>query len=228
MGIIDDLTRILGDVQHLTVEGEQGAVTVIDGGEVVVLQRHGLDSYTPAHRIDHAANLSALTMLGCDRVLAMSSVGSLRVEIPVATIVVPDDFVALEAPPTSVHHDARSHIVPGFAPEWRTRVLGTWREHDHGEVIDGGVYWQTNGPRFETPAEVGYLAAHADLVGMTVGSECIVACELGIAYAAICVVDNLANGLGDSLLTREAFEAGKAANSARVLRTLAEVLPVLA
>ncbi len=38
---------------------------------------------------------------------------------------------------------------------------------------------------------------------MTIASECIAACELGLAYAAICVVDNLANGVGESELTME-------------------------
>ena len=61
---------------------------------------------------------------------------------------------------------------------------------------DGGVYWQTIGPRFETPAEIRLIAPHADVVGMTIASECILAGELGLEYAALCVVDNLANGLG--------------------------------
>ena len=61
---------------------------------------------------------------------------------------------------------------------------------------DGGVYWQAIGPRFETPAEIRLIAAHADVVGMTIASECIVAGELGLDYAALCMVDNLANGLG--------------------------------
>ena len=65
---------------------------------------------------------------------------------------------------------------------------------------DGGVYWQTLGPRFETPAEIRLIAAHADVVGMTIASECIVAGELGLDYAALCVVDNLANGLGEGEL----------------------------
>ena len=37
---------------------------------------------------------------------------------------------------------------------------------------------------------------HADVIGMTVASECVVAGELGLRYAALCVVDNLANGVG--------------------------------
>ncbi len=39
------------------------------------------------------------------------------------------------------------------------------------------------------------FAQHADVVGMTMASECVVAGELGLAYASVCVVDNLANGV---------------------------------
>ena len=46
--------------------------------------------------------------------------------------------------------------------------------------------------------ELRLLAAHADLVGMTMASECIVAGELGLSYAAVCVVVNHAAGRGDS------------------------------
>ena len=96
------------------------------------------------------------------------------------------------------------------------------------ELRDGGVYWQTIGPRFETPAEIRLLAAHADVVGMTVASECVLARELGLAYAAVCVVDNLANGVGDHPLTIEEFERGKAANRDRLLGALGAVVPELA
>ena len=94
-------------------------------------------------------------------------------------------------------------------------------------VEDGGVYWQTNGPRFETPAEIRLLAAHADLVGMTMASECIVAGELGLSYAAICVVDNLANGIGDAPLDVEGLEADRAENASRLAGALEALLPEL-
>ena len=58
-------------------------------------------------------------------------------------------------------------------------------------------------------------------------SECIVAGELGLAYAAICVVDNLANGLGAQPLTTDEFERGKLANQAVLLAALALLLPHL-
>jgi 5'-methylthioadenosine phosphorylase len=90
------------------------------------------------------------------------------------------------------------------------------------------VYWQTTGPRFETAAEVRMIAAFADVVGMTIGSECVASRELGLAYAAVCVVDNLANGVADTPLTVEEFEAGRAANAAALTETLRRVVPELA
>jgi len=92
---------------------------------------------------------------------------------------------------------------------------------------DGGVYWQTIGPRFETPAEVRLIAAHADVVGMTVGSECVIAGELGLQYAALCMVDNLANGLGAEQLSVAEMEVDRAANAAALRDGLAAVLPRL-
>ena len=85
---IADLVADL-DVQSVTTES---GVVRYEGGEVVVLARHGADSARPAHRVDHAANLRALLDAGCDRVLALASTGSLRADWPVGTVVVPDDF----------------------------------------------------------------------------------------------------------------------------------------
>jgi len=223
----DDVAATLGGGRRRTIEGARGSVSVLEVDDAVILQRHGLDRYSPAHRIDHAANVAALASMGCDRIVALSSVGSLRPGIAVGTVVVPDDFIALDGPSVVVREDGASHVVPGFTPGWREHVLAAWHRHDDGPTLGLGVYWQTNGPRFETPAEVRYLATFADVVGMTVGSECVVACELGLDYAAVCVVDNLANGLGDGLLTNEEFEAGKAANVQRVIRTLGRLVPDL-
>ena len=47
--------------------------------------------------------------------------------------------------------DERGHSVPAFDPEWRARVLTAWSAHAPRPPVDGGVYVQTTGPRFETP-----------------------------------------------------------------------------
>jgi 5'-methylthioadenosine phosphorylase len=196
--------------------------------DLVVLQRHR-HPYTPAQLVDHVANLRTLLDRGCDRVLALSSVGGLRQELGVGTFLVPDDFISLHTSITTFD-DARGHIVPSLRSEWRDRVIEAWRDSAASvtPVVVGGVYWQNFGPRFETAAEIRLIAQFADVVGMTMASECIVAQELGLEYACVCVVDNLANGVADRPLTFEEFEAGKRANRETLFAALDAVLPALA
>jgi 5'-methylthioadenosine phosphorylase len=195
--------------------------------DAVYLQRHGADRYVLPHRIDHLANMRSLVDVGCDRVLALGSVGGLQPELGPGTFVCPDDFVALGAGP--VHFDdERAHSVPGFDLSWRRRVVHAWRDQVGSQIVDGGVYWQAPGPRLETPAEIRLMATHAQVVGMTIASECVAARDLGLAYAAICVVENLANGVGGRDLTAEELLAGRAANREAVARALQRLVPALA
>jgi len=218
------LATIFGSSAFGPAGGEIAAAA--EGHGAVVLQRHGADTYTLPHLIDHAANLRSLAKAGCDRVLAVGSVGSLRADLGVGSVVCPDDFIALQLALTTFG-DARGHAMPGFEPRWRGEVLSAWETSGAGALRDGGVYWQTNGPRFETPAEIRLIAAHADLVGMTLASECIVAGELGLPYAAVCVVDNLANGVGARPLSPQELEADREANATRLRDALDAVLPEL-
>jgi purine nucleoside phosphorylase len=207
--------------------GGARAVEAIDGGEVVGLPRHGFDRDVPAHLVDHRANLRALCEIGCDRVLALGSVGSLRTDLDVGTFVCPDDFYAPETAP-SFYDDPRGHSIPGFDLEWRKSILDAWREHGETGLVDGGVYAHTLGPRFETPAEVRTLAGVADVVGMTLAAETVLAREAGLAYAAVCSIDNLANGIAAAPLTVEEYRRGRDETAKTLQVSLEAVLPALA
>ena len=204
--------------------GETIAAAGAEHGAAIV-QRHGGEEYVLPHEIDHVTNLRALVEQGCDRVLAIASVGSLDAELPVGSLLCPDDFIALHLN-LSAFGDERAHRAPRFDPVWRGEILAAWNASP-AKVRDGGVYWQAIGPRFETPAEIRLIAAHADVVGMTVGSECVVAGELGLQYAALCMVDNLANGLGPARLSVAALERDRAANAALLRDGLEALLPRL-
>jgi 5'-methylthioadenosine phosphorylase len=195
--------------------------------DAVSIQRHGTGAYVLPHRIDHVANMRSLAEAGCERVLAIGSVGGLRPELGPGTLLCPDDFIALGVGPAA-SEDERAHRVPAFDPGWRRRVISEWRARTGSEVLDGGIYWQTRGPRLETPAEIRMLAAHAHIVGMTIAAECVAAFDLGLEYAALCVVDNLANGVGETELTMEELEAGRARNRETVARGLELTVPALA
>lgn len=212
--------------EPLSAETPSGPVELFERDRVVLLQRHGFDRYTTAAKVDHARNFAALEALGVDRVLAIASVGGLRPELGVGTFLCPDDFIALHLG-LSLSDQHGGERVPGFDLGWRRRVLEAWERVAETPVRDGGVYWQAIGPRFETPAEIRMIAAHADVIGMTIASESIIAGELGIAYAAICIVDNLANGIGAAQLSVEEFQAGKDANRVALIEALDHVTPEL-
>ena len=204
-----------------------GEVALYEAGNHVLLQRHGLDGYVAPHAIDHRANLAAMAALGVDRVLAVASVGALRPEIEIGSFVIVDDFIALGLVATT-SDGATGHRVPGFDPGWRRAVVEAWREATDGEVSNGGVYWHSPGPRFETPAEIALIREYADVVGMTMAAECTVAHELDLAYAGVCAVDNLANGVGPAALTLDEFETGRRTSRERVREALAAAVPALA
>jgi 5'-methylthioadenosine phosphorylase len=179
------------------------------------------------HLIDHAANMRRLVDAGCDRVLGIASVGGLQPQFGPGTFVCPDDFISLDTTLTTLE-GPDAHRVIGFDVEWRAQVVEEWASAAGSPPVDGGVYWQALGPRLETPAEVRLAARDADLIGMTIASECVVAAELGLAYAAVCVVVNYANGVGDTELTLEEVEAGQVATREQLAGALAGLLPALA
>lgn len=208
LGIISGTVSLRGrglveDLEPKTVENEFGKAVVFVGDRLAFIARHGDDPHRHIlpHLVNHPAHLKALQDLDIDEVIAVHSTGSLKRRIKPGMLVVPDDFMAPAGGPT-VFKEKPVHITPRLSEEVRQR----WIEaaHDCGiDVVNGGVYWQTKGPRLETRAEIAMMAQYADVVGMTLASEAVVAQELGMAYGSLCSVDNYAHGLGDKELTME-------------------------
>jgi 5'-methylthioadenosine phosphorylase len=185
-------------------------------GDIVMLMRHqhGL----PPHRINYRANLAAMAIAGVDHIVAFGSSGSLKKEIPPGTILIPTDYVSMTDIP-SIHDHAIEHVRPELS-----RILAEKLASVVPEARLGGVYVQTRGPRIETVAEVATLAKIADVVGMTVASEATLACELGMDFAALCTIDNFANGLGDGVLTFDYILSTSKANSHRTEEILGAII----
>jgi purine nucleoside phosphorylase len=195
-------------------------------GEWTVLPRHG-EPYQLPHEIDHVDNMRRLADAGCDRVLAIGSAGGLRTDLGPGTFMSPDDFIALDASPVTALEGMAAHTVPGFDPDWRSEVVSAFAGAGI-EIRDGGVYWQATGPRLESVAEIRLIAQQADVIGMTIASECVIAGELGLRYAAVCLIDNFANGVAETELTLAELEATRAANVAALDGALTAALPGLA
>jgi 5'-methylthioadenosine phosphorylase len=212
----------LEDATETPVATLNGGVTLLTGNGYAYLLRHGHGVYHPPHRIPHHAHVLAFEKLGITDVVGLNSVGSLSTDLRPGAVVVSDDYLSAYPPPTFAE-DEKLHIVPTLTAELRELLLAAARSTE-GEVRDTGVYVETRGPRFETPAEVRWLAPHGDVIGMTAASEATLFVERGMNYAMLGVVDNLANGLDREPLTYDAYQRQLKLNEERGHAILAEII----
>lgn len=211
-------------VQALSLRGEP----------FLFLPRHGRPHRLPPHRINYRANLWALRELGVRRVVAVNAVGGVSPAMASGVIAIPDqiiDYTSGRAHTFYDHHEgggagfgvgALEHVDFSYpyTPSLRAALL----EAAAGvaiHAVDGGVYGATQGPRLETAAEIGRMARDGcDLVGMTGMPEAALARELGLDYAAVCLVVNPAAGIAPGEITMAEIERVIADGMGRVTALL--------
>jgi 5'-methylthioinosine phosphorylase len=184
-----------------------GALTFgrINAHEVVFLARHGYGHTIPPHMVNYRANLWALHTEGAQDVVSVAAVGGIHPNLQPGVIVVPDQIIDYTWGRRHTYFDTVdegpvNHIdcTEPYAHELRALCMTAIAQT--GETcVDGGVYAAVQGPRLETAAEINRLERDgATMVGMTAMPEAVLARELGVNYAAICIVANHAAGRGDS------------------------------
>jgi 5'-methylthioadenosine phosphorylase len=215
---------IFANLREEEVENQFGRALVFRSAEIVFIPRHGKDPHNHIlpHLVNHQANLQSMKNLGVREIVGVNSTGSLKRRLKPGMLVIPDDFLMPTAGPTIVR-EKPVHITPVLDPEARRRWIDTARDCDI-ELIDGGIYWQTAGPRLETRAEIAMMSQFADLVGMTMASEAIISQELELPYVSLCSVDNYAHGLEDKGLTMEKILWHARQNAETVLLILTRYL----
>jgi 5'-methylthioadenosine phosphorylase len=189
-----------------TPYGEPSAALIfgqLEGRDAVFLARHGHGHTIPPHRVNYRANLWALKHRGASSVVAVASVGAICRCGP-GDLVVPHQLIDYTAGREQTFHDGGDQKVvhvdftEPYSAEVRVRLLSAAKAASIA-IVDGGVYGAVSGPRLETAAEIDRMERDgATLVGMTGMPEAALARELGLPYAAICVVVNHAAGRGDS------------------------------
>ena len=175
--------------------------------DVYFLRRHGARHKIPPHRVNYRANIYGFKRIGADAVVAVSAVGGINSALKPGDIAVTANAIDFTngRNATYFHDDEVFHIdmTNPFCPALRKQILSA-AKRAKVKVYDGGVYLCTNGPRYETAAEIAaYSRLGADFVGMTLFPECVLAREIGVCYANISVITNYAAGITGNKLTSD-------------------------
>ncbi len=218
--IMMERSELLQKGHQESIRNQYGEVLLTVTDHIIFIVRHGNDpaEYILPHRINYHANLQALKDLGVTEVIGINSTGSLKKNLYPGMIVIPDDFITLTATP-SIHRDKAAHIAPSLNESVRLKLITAARSSNL-DVVETATYWQVMGPRLETKAEIRMMANYADIVGMTMANEAVIALEMGLPYASACSIDNYGNGLVEKPLSMEEIITGTRKNADMMMRLL--------
>ncbi len=162
------------------------------GLPMAFLPRHGRGHVHSPSSVPYRANIDALKRLGCTDVLAISAVGSLRIDYA------PGDFALVDQYIDRTFAREKSFFGPGLRRPCRAgpphlpapRRRGRRRRPAAGvKVHDTGTYVAMEGPQFSTLAESRlYRSWGADVIGMTAMPEAKLAREAELCYASLAMV----------------------------------------
>jgi 5'-methylthioadenosine phosphorylase len=207
--------EFLEDAERVSVDTPFGepsddiVVGELRGRRVAFVSRHGKGHRFPPHLVPYRANLWALRSVGVRQVLGPCSVGSLRRELDVGTVVVVDQVVDRTWGREHTVYDQLGGVVHvGFAEPFCSsgRAVALHAARAAGlPVQDGGTLVVVNGPRFSSRAEsLWHQQAGWTVVGMTGMPEAAIARELAMCYTTVALVTDLDAGVaGETGVTHE-------------------------
>lgn len=135
---------------------------------------------------------------GVKRIIAEGGVGAVNHLLNPRDIVIPHDYMDFSMRKDVGLEDKHLLIMrDAICPEIRNRIFNiTEKSWKKGKVFERGIYCNTDGRHFESPAEVGYYKiAGADIIGQSICPEVYLAREIGACYAGIYLIVNYAEGV---------------------------------
>ena len=206
---------------------------MLGGVEVAFLPRHGAGHrYSPSD-VNYRANIFGFKLLGCERLIGVSAVGSMKEDVPPGDLVLPDQFIdrTCGRPRTFFGDGIVAHI--SFAePVCRTSLEVLARAAREEGIVHqvNGVYLCIEGPQFSTRAESELFRSwKVDVIGMTNLPEARLAREAEICYATIALAtDYDCWHAAVASVNVEDVVRILAENVAKAKRVIARAVPVLA
>jgi 5'-methylthioadenosine phosphorylase len=164
----------------------------LEGTKIAFIPRHGRKHTIRPTDINSRANIYALKKLGVQRILAPSAVGSLKEEYKPGDTVIVDQFIDKTTKREESFYTGKQvchiSVADPMCPQLRGILIDT-AEKMRIKYHKTGTYVCIEGPRFSTKAESRmHRSWGADIIGMTLVPECVLAREAEICYACIATV----------------------------------------
>ena len=195
-----DVTVVERDLVFDTPWGESPPFTLLDVGDrrTLHVRMHGWRAGVSRGRASRQV-FSVLHRAGVRRILSDAGVGSLNHLLDPGDLVVVDDFVDMTTDRDRYGMVAGGHLLimrDAVCPECREALLAAARRlAPERRLFTRGTYVVTEGPRFESPAEVRHLQTLGDVVGQSFCPEVWLARDIGACYAGIYLVVNYGEGV---------------------------------
>ncbi len=167
-------------------------VGTLEGKQVAFLARHARGHRILPTEINYRANIYAMKLLGVERIISVSAVGSLREELRPGEFLVADQFVDRTKGRISTFfgNGIVAHVTfdkPTCAQV--SRVLADASVHCAVKVHRKGTYICMEGPQFSTLAEAHmHRKMEFDVIGMTNVTEAKLAREAELCYGTIAMI----------------------------------------
>lgn len=173
----------------------------LGGVDLCFLPRHGRGHRLLPSEINHRANIFGFKLLGVERVMSISAVGSLKDEYRPRDIVLPDQYfdrTKARLEHTFFGNGIVAHVSFGdpTCAEMRKllaaaarEVVGRQKPASDVRVHESGTYVNMEGPAFSTRAESNaYRRSGFDIIGMTSLAEAKLCREAELCYQAMAMV----------------------------------------
>ncbi|MGH1543750.1 MAG: S-methyl-5'-thioinosine phosphorylase [Arenicella sp.] len=181
---------------------------VVADQPVFFLARHGQQHQIQPHLINYRANIAALAELGVDKVIGLAAVGGIDEACSPGQLILPDQLMDYTYARDMTFFDQQAEVAHAeftepYSAELRESFIQCAQQHGI-ELVSSGTYAVTQGPRFETRAEIlRYQRDGATIVGMTAMPEAVLAREKGMAYITIASSVNFAAGVQAGVISHE-------------------------
>jgi 5'-methylthioadenosine phosphorylase len=165
---------------------------ILEGKRVAFLARHGRGHRILPSEINYRANIYAMKLLGVERIISVSAVGSLQEDLRPGEFLVPDQFVDRTRQRVSTFFGEGLVAHVSFAHPTCAQVSGALADacvHCAVKVHRRGTYICMEGPQFSTLAEANmHRQLHFEVVGMTNATEAKLAREAELCYSTIAMI----------------------------------------